>query len=307
MIALSLFLAAAVSVGAPAGECVLVEGDRILASDLASANAAFSGVPQDTQFGFAPAPGARRIFRVAELDRLAARYGLLWAPKAEICFERPMEPVTPERLLAAMHSALNVPGARIEILEFSRHPVPRGEMEFPRSSLAEPPAAQPQTGVLWKGYIRYAANRKCTIWARVKVLAAAERLVSAVTLAAQQPILREQVRRESFEGFPLRDSLTPSIEQVIGRLPRRSIPAGSPIQLNLLDAPKDVRSGETVRVEVRSGGARLELEGRAEGAGRRGESIPVRNPLTGKTFTARVEGRGKVAVTTENDGKGASR
>jgi flagella basal body P-ring formation protein FlgA len=40
----------------------------------------------------------------------------------------------------------------------------------------------------------------------------------------------------------------------------------------------------------------LSLEATAESAGRKGESIVVRNPATGKSFRAVVEQKGKVIV-----------
>jgi flagella basal body P-ring formation protein FlgA len=51
-----------------------------------------------------------------------------------------------------------------------------------------------------------------------------------------------------------------------------------------------------VRVEVASGAARLTLNGRSESAGRVGETVRVRNLEANRTFTARVAGKGAVAV-----------
>ena len=82
----------------------------------------------------------------------------------------------------------------------------------------------------------------------------------------------------------------------MGRVPRRPIAAGEVILPQWLEAPKDVRRGERVRVEVRIGQARLLLEGQAQSAGQRGEIIPVRNPATGRVFRARVQDRGQVSV-----------
>ncbi len=69
-------------------------------------------------------------------------------------------------------------------------------------------------------------------------------------------------------------------------------------------APRDVAAGDTVQVEVRSGGTRLLSEARADSAGRRGDFILVRNPDSGRRYRARVEGRGKVLVSLAPAGAG---
>ena len=57
------------------------------------------------------------------------------------------------------------------------------------------------------------------------------------------------------------------------------------------------RRGDLIKVEVSSGGARLQLDGRAQADGRTGETIPVRNVATGKVFSARVSEKGRVVLT----------
>ncbi|MEO8098612.1 MAG: flagella basal body P-ring formation protein FlgA [Acidobacteriota bacterium] len=61
-------------------------------------------------------------------------------------------------------------------------------------------------------------------------------------------------------------------------------------------ATPEVNRGSTVRVEVSSGGVLLGFDATAEGSGRRGEAIVVRNIENGQKFRAVVEGPGKVAV-----------
>ena len=45
-----------------ASVCVPVEGERILAADLAKAEPAFAALPAETPLGYAPSPGARNCF-----------------------------------------------------------------------------------------------------------------------------------------------------------------------------------------------------------------------------------------------------
>jgi len=73
--------------------------------------------------------------------------------------------------------------------------------------------------------------------------------------------------------------------------------AGGAVRTEWLEPAKVVLRGETVEVEAIHGGARLKLEGIAEGSGAIGETIPIQNPVSKQRFQARVESKGKVVVT----------
>jgi flagella basal body P-ring formation protein FlgA len=283
-------LAAATTAFMPA--CTAVEGDYISARDAARALPGFSAVPPDTQIAHAPVPGARRFFSVAELDRLAKHYSVPVAPAGEICFERAMEPLSLERVADAMRKALGNPEAHIEITESSLYPVPRGDILFTRSSLPSGSA----TPVLWRGFVRYGAEHRFVIWARVRILVRSVRVVAVENLRAGNPIEAKQVRLEELEMFPQEQQAPPPLDEIVGKIPLRPIAAGTAIALTQLEEPKDIRRGDLIKVEVSSGGARLQLDGRAQADGRTGETIPVRNVTTGKVFSARVSEKGRVVL-----------
>jgi flagella basal body P-ring formation protein FlgA len=200
-------------------------------------------------------------------------------------------------MLAAMRDSLGIPEARIEIVEQSRYPVPDGRLEFPRAGLMSPPPSQPQASALWKGWVHYGGNRRCAIWARVRIAVSTQRVVAAEPLVAGRAIEASQLRLETYEGFPLRVKGLDAIEQAAGQAPKRSLAAGTALTGADLNAPLDVKRGDTVRVAVSSGEAHLELDGRAEASGRRGQTIPVLNPASGKRFSGRIESAGRVEVT----------
>jgi flagella basal body P-ring formation protein FlgA len=273
-----------------AAECVPVTGERILAGDLARAVPAFAGLPPELALGYAPAPGGRRAYSAAELARLAGRYGLTVEPGVEACLARPAGMLTRERVTAAMQAT--VPHARIEVLELSRQPVPPGEIHFPISGLTAAAASEAASAHLWRGQVRQPGQDDFPVWAKVRILVSGTRAMASEALLAGRPIERSQIRLEPYEGPPG----MPDPAQIVGRAPRRPIPAGAPIEAGLLEEPQEVLRGEPVRVEVWSGRARLVLEGEAQSSGRRGETITVRNPATGKVFHARVQDRGQVSV-----------
>jgi flagella basal body P-ring formation protein FlgA len=276
--------------------CLSVEGERVLARDLTPASAAFAALPPEIAFGYAPAPGARRVLRAAELKRLASPHDLSLEPGTEICVARPLEPLNRDRLLASMRASLANPAARLEVVEFAGFGAPSGEIEFPLAGLRRPPARDPASPVLWKGTVRYAARRRYPIWAKVRISVRSTRVVAAENLRVGSPIEASQVRLETSDGFPGSEPAASSIEQVAGRVPRRPLAAGSPVPLRLLGQAKEVQRGDEVRIEASSGSATVELVGRAESSGARGDTVVVRNLTSGKSFRARVLSTGKVAV-----------
>src|ERR1035438_9271710 len=261
--------------------------DRILIRDLAGAFPGLQSIAPDLAVALGPAPGVERVFRLPELRRLAARFNLPVAPASEVCVARPVSPPDPALFLAAMRKEL--PQAAIEIEDYSRQPLPAGDLAFPAASLRCAPRE-----TLWIGYVRYAGDRRFTVWARVKLSIPVERVVAAADLAPNRPIdaaqLRLEIREESFsEGASPK-----SIGEVAGKWPRVAIRAGSSIRAVELQVPPDVVRGETVHATVRDGGALGPPEYRAPDAGSCGDTIPVSNPTTHRRFRGRVEGPGRV-------------
>jgi flagella basal body P-ring formation protein FlgA len=269
-------------------QCLPVSSERILAGDMARAVPVFAGLAPDLALGYAPGFGARRTYGAAELARLARRYGLLVEPGVEVCFVRPMETLSGERVAAALRAAM--PEARIELVDFSRQPIPVGELRFPLSGLhTEQTGGSP---LLWHGTVYASGQSDFPVWAKVRIQVSGKRVTAAEALAPGRPIERGQIREEPYEGPPG----LPDLSQVLGRVPRRPIPAGVAIERQWLDAPADVAQGERVQVEIRSGRARVILEGQAQSSGKRGEVIGVRNPANGKILRATVADRGRAVL-----------
>lgn len=263
--------------------------DHILASDFTPQFPEMAGAPANAVVALAPAPGVTRVFRVAELHALAARFSFEAAPGHDICFERRVSVLPAELLLDAMHRTL--PGARIELLDSSRQPAPEGEIEFPLAGLRRGLA-----DTFWTGSVRFAGNRRFSVWAHVKVSIHVVRIVAAVDLHPGNPIGPSDITTVSCDEFPATGTFASSPPEVIGKWPRAPIPAGSPIRPRQLEAARDVLRGDEVEVDVRNGGAILKLTAIAEGSGAAGEIVTVRNPDSQKHFRARVERKGLVSI-----------
>ena len=301
---MKLFMLALVIAGAASAtpatqrDCREVEGERILARDLAAAIPAFHALAPQMPVAFAPLPGSRRIMHASELVSLARRNSIEFATLEDLCFEWPMRPLERAAVMEAMRGSLaaDAPDAAIEILELSSNPAPRGRIEFPRDHLGAPAAAGGRPPVLWRGNVVYGDARHFAIWARVSVTATLVQVVAVESLRAGQPVEPRQLRLETSRGFPMPAKLAGSIGQVAGRLLLRPVPAGSPIHLDQLKVPFDVSRGDVVDVEVRSGAARLSFSGRAETDGRSGDMVAIRNEGSKRLFQARVNGKGKALV-----------
>ncbi|MBZ5602473.1 MAG: flagellar basal body P-ring formation chaperone FlgA [Acidobacteriia bacterium] len=293
MIQIPFLLALAGEPASPA--CRTISRPEIFASDVAAAVPQFNALPSDLRVGYSPMPGNQRIFHGVELERIAKAQGLELTSLPDLCFAWRMTPPRAEDIVAAMRASLGS-DAGIEIVESSNAPAPPGELVFPRNTLQFPSSGGPRGEVLWRGYILYNENRRFGVWARVKIAANMTRVVAIQEIAAGRPIQKEQVRLESCEDFPL-DSLTArNLDEVVGFVPRQAIRTGAPILKNQIDRAPEVMRGDTVRVEVQSGGAHLVLEARAQTAGAKGSMIMVKNPSSGRGFRARVIDKGRVAV-----------
>lgn len=293
----------------PGPGCVQVAEQHILVRHLVSAAPALAALPQEEVLGYAPAPGARRVVSRHELARLAERHGVRLEPVPSLCVERVTRRLTREEVAEALRAVLKertpagTPVPQVEVLDVSRYPAPEGELEFTPAGLPAPPRAS--TPVIWRGRVRYAGNRSTPVWARVRLSVSGEAVLAAEDLSASRPIQAAQVRLAKVEWFPFSEAPARDLEQVVGRLPRRAIRAGTPVLASALMLARQVGRGETVTVEVVSGAAQLRLRARAETSGSAGEAVLVRNPASGRLFAARVEGEGKVVVDADSQTGGS--
>ena len=269
--------------------CLLLrpEADTIQTGDLAPASPSLRHLPPDIVLAPAPAPGMPRVFHAAELRRLELRLGTAPAPEEDLCVARPMAPLDPARILEAMRRQL--PEGQVDLLDFSRRPAPQGTLQFPISGLRRGSAGY------WDGFVSYGGGQRFAVWAKVRVRLVTQAVVAAEGLTAGRPVSAAQLRVVE-RDVPPDSAVIQKIEDALGKQPRRSIRAGTVLRPGDLERTPDVVPGDRVTVEVWSGRAHLELDGRAETAGSAGERIAVRNPNSKQRFFARVEGKGKVSV-----------
>lgn len=147
-------------VTAAAWGCSAIDTDRITAKDLAAAHSDFAGLTPSLDLGPAPAAGSRRTLRALDLGRIAREHGGVLTKTSEVCFERIATQLSAERLLPVLRSSMSTP-ADIEILDYSRTPLPSGQLDFPVSGLT--------SAGLWRGRLLYGDRRSVPLWVRVRI------------------------------------------------------------------------------------------------------------------------------------------
>jgi len=288
------------------GDCLGIPGERIHASDLAARMEVFGKVSADVEIGFTPLPGGRRILTTSELRRALERNGVgseeaANAIRTDTCVQmltRLLDEQEVKDAIAAELKNQNIENATIEVLDFSRYPVPEGKVQFLASGLT-PPSQQnaAQQPVLWRGRLNYGASRSVPIWARVRLFAERDLVIAANEIASGAAIAGNDLLVERRRIFPTGKFYADGLEQVVGKRAKRTLKKGDPITTGILEIPKDVERGDKVNVAVSSGAAQLRLDAIAESSGQTGERVLIRNPITGKRFQAMVESKGHVTVT----------
>jgi flagella basal body P-ring formation protein FlgA len=281
-----------VCLGAEGGDCARVAGDHFLAGELSALAPALASLNPEEPLGVAPAPGSRRLLHSRELILIARKHGLpqevFQTLPAELCLERVSEILTQERLVAALEEALALPAAKLDLLDYSRIVAPVGRLEFSRSALAPPPSAKPDGAVIWRGRLVYGEQRSLAVWAKVRIQIDVPAVVAAAPLRPGQIIERTHVRQVQRKRFPFSPAPLDSLEQAIGKTVLRSFAAGDVIPASALAEAREISAGETVRVTALSGSAQIHFEARAQTGGRKGDTILLENPGSGRRFRARV-------------------
>jgi flagella basal body P-ring formation protein FlgA len=278
------------------GTCEMINTDQITGVDLARALPVFASLPGDAVLGYSPAPGARRVFTFPELEGIAKKYGIVAPEKSKACFEWRLQTLNEGAVRAAIRESLQAPEARVEVLAIGKAQTPLGKLVFPLSGLSASTNIDPATPVTWRGEVLYHSSHKFAVWARVRVAATMTRVVATELILPGRAVTAKQVRLETYDDFPLRNDIARSLDEVIGRVPRRALRAELPVFRTDLMEPFQVQRGETVQVTAISGATQLTMDAEAQNSGRQGDTIYLKNPRSGKTFAARIEGKDKALV-----------
>lgn len=279
--------------------CLTVPSSQILARDLAPTIPAFRALDPETLIGFAPFAGTVRVLSSHDVVLIGHRFGLVFPPgeaAPSACVERMVHHLSEPEMMTALRAALDMEGATLEILEISNQPVPPGRLEFERTFLSKPPVNAPQTPVIWRGKLIYDDQRSLMVWAKVRISVDHEIFLARETIPKGAVIRADQVATDHIRQFPSIELSPNTPFMIVGKIARRTLPAGQPIVAEALDDLKAVFRGERVHVEAIDGGASIRFDAIAQSSGQKGDVILVHNPWSGKNFRALIEGREHVVV-----------
>ncbi|MCZ2148356.1 MAG: flagellar basal body P-ring formation chaperone FlgA [Bryobacterales bacterium] len=283
------------------GSCVLVQGDSILDSDLESVLGGASTQAAGRPLMRAPVAGARRWIGAEELTRLSGvRPAEMRIPPQGICVERAARHLDESLLRECLRKAIQDDTVSVEILDFSRYPLPEGQLQFLRSGLMAPPSARPDRAVLWRGRVLSDDRRTTPVWVRLRIHAERDLPVAARDLIPGKPLAREDIMVSRQRIFPLQITFADA-GQALGQTVRRRVAAGEPLLASVLKKRRTVEGGDAVTAEVDHAGIRLRLPAIAETGGRDGEFIWLKPAKGGRRFRGRIQEHGLVIVEAESD------
>lgn len=278
------------------GDIALIEGDD--ASRIAAL--------QQISLGSAPLPGATTLLsRDILTSRLAASLtdfsGVEWGSVPEtISIATGGQVISGQVLtdtaLAKLKAKLSVrPQEEVSITLLQEIPdlvAPLGVLDY------EIAGQSVRFGVPQTAYLTVSTD--AVLFSRIPVKYEIKRFSSVVTataaIAARETLSSDTVRLSWLEVSRLPTGYLTSLDQAVGLVVKRSLPAGSVIYSVHLDKPVLIKRGTAVVITATYGGIEAAAPGIAQNDGRDGQLISVRNTATGRLVTARVIDKGRVAV-----------
>ncbi len=135
-----------------------------------------------------------------------------------------------------------------------------------------------------------------TVHLPVTVRAFAEVVVASRPLPRRVAIAASDVHLEERDIAALRSGYFERIEQVVGRMPRRTLVAGAPIAPIDLESDKIIRRGQKVTIVAKGAGIAVRMQGRALDDAARGEMVTVENLSSKRKIEALAVKPGVVEV-----------
>ena len=276
-----------------AGNCILVDGPRIRAADLATQVPAFAAVPSDSDLGPAPAGTMIRIFTRVQLASLLS----VTAPELpdRLCVQRKRESLSASLWQAAVDEAMarfcgSVPW-HAKVVDYPRHRFPQGVLSF------APAGFVPGRGLvqLWRGALSLADKSTVPVWVRLEVQVQRTARVSSHPITAGTTLSSADFQEERIWANGIcKDA--PAPWDAIGTLAKRSIPPGIEITREDVRRPPAVQRGQSIEVEAGTSQARIRVPAVAEHDAEIGEKIHVRSEWNGSKLTGTVVGNQKARV-----------
>lgn len=276
-----------------AGECALIDGARILASDLAPFAPAFATLPADKDIGPAPAGTMVRVFSKVQLADLLADAEAQVPDR--LCVQRKRDPIPAEAWQAAVDAAMTrlCPDTpwKAKVLEAPNHRFPSGSIQLGRSGIV----AGHGSVQLWRGSLLLPDKSSIPIWVRLEIRTQRMAAVLQRPLTAGQPLTEDDYRVEEVWAPGLCDA-GPARPSLDGFVTKRAMQSGSEVLLEHLRRAPAVHRGQSVDLEVTAGRTRLRVPAVASHDAEVGEAVKLKSTWNGSLLMGRVTGSQKAKV-----------
>ncbi len=125
--------------------------------------------------------------------------------------------------------------------------------------------------------VRCSGSKPWSVYVPVKIRTYISVLVSKRPLARGIKVTADDFAMEKLEISKLRNGYFTSSENLIGRIPKRSLPKGKVVSPNDLETYKIINRGSKVSIMAQLQGINVRMPGRALSDGAKGEMIKVEN------------------------------
>lgn len=198
---------------------------------------------------------------------------------------QPLDDIRSAAIAAAMPGGTSAPGVSAEATLDPELRLPlcgeRLTAQVGARAVAEVSCAGPSA---WRLYVPVRVTRTGSVVVLIR------------TVSAGQPITADMLATETRNTATLAGGLVYDTADAIGRVAARTLPAGNPLLIGDLLAPRAVRRGEAVTLVARGGGVEVHAPGKALGEAGIDERVNVENVSSHRIVQGIVRGAGEVEV-----------
>lgn len=277
-------------------ENVTITGDQITLGDV------FDGVTDNADYYLAPAPapGKTKVLNAHDLTRISNTFNLGWAPNGsfhQTVIRNASAALDAYDIQSALQAKLSesVPGQKLEVQLDNPNLTLVTPMDVSRAVKVENLKLDPA-----KGEFKALVSAEAAPESRAEVRG---RFQQVVTLPVLKSPLRlgDVISENDIEYVDTRAAdVTPAMivnaNNLIGRTPRRGLPAMKPITASDVRAPTVIKKGDLVLMSLKSSVLSLTTQGRAMEDGSTGDAIRVMNLTSKQVVSATIDGPQAVTV-----------
>lgn len=144
--------------------------------------------------------------------------------------------------------------------------------------------------------IKCEGNKPWSLYVPVKIQRLATVFVASQPIAKGNKISNTDIQQVSMDISNLRGSYAKNKQEIIGKIPKRSIALGSVFNPRYLQLPIMIKKGDLVDIIAESRGLKIRMEGKAVNSGAKGQKISVKNLSSNRIIQAIVQNSSLVKI-----------